>query len=114
MKRFVWPQYLAEPQDIEGIFEERQTANSRTYPLVSPEIIKVFPGFPYDEVEISIVSRELCSLRRGRSDATKTLEERQHHSNRKDTAKYSIPFLHQCSTATMPVKIRYGGPNQNS
>jgi hypothetical protein len=54
------------------------------------------------------------SRRRGRSDAAKTLEQSQHRSNRKSTATYSIPFLRQGSTTTMPVKIRYGGPQKNS
>jgi hypothetical protein len=54
------------------------------------------------------------SRRRGRSDTAKTLEQSQHCSNRKSTATYAIPFLHQCSTTTMPAKIRYGGPQQNS
>jgi hypothetical protein len=51
------------------------------------------------------------SRRRGRSDAAKTLEQSQHRSNRKSTATYSIPSLHQCSTTT--AKIRYGGLQQN-
>jgi hypothetical protein len=27
MKRFVWPQYLVEPQYVEGYFEESQAAS---------------------------------------------------------------------------------------
>jgi len=54
------------------------------------------------------------SRRRERLDAAKTPEQSEHHSNRKSTVTYSIPFLHQCSTTTLPAKIRYGGPQQNS
>jgi hypothetical protein len=53
------------------------------------------------------------SRRRGRSDAAKRLEQSQPRFNRKNTATYSIPFLHQWSTTTMPTKIRYGGLQQN-
>jgi len=54
------------------------------------------------------------SRRRERSDAAKTLEQSQHRSSRKSIATYSILFLPQWSTTTLPAKIRYGGPQQNS